>query len=184
MRACFLLIVFSYCRYLYCWRHLYWWSKLGTHPSILGVHLVCMYHHTTRVSLTFTYALSQCLCCSLCFTGRKQTEIIVIYYLPITWESGLWWLVRDYVRCLWQSRNWTNIIHSSCLLCNNYTSLSLLKSLQFVSIKNIQAIFNVKKVTVVSSRVKIRSLGHSNVYIFQKMEINTSVRCICRNSHL
>lgn len=140
--------------------------------------------YRSGISHCFLNSLSQCLCCSLCSTGRKQNEIKVIHYLPITWESGLWRLVRDYVRCLWQSRKWTNIIHSSCLLWNNYTSLSLLNSLQFVSIKNIQAIFNVKKVAVVRSRVKICSFGHWNVYLFHKMEINTSVRCLCRTSHL
>lgn len=65
----------------------------------------CTYHQTTQVSLTLLYTHSQCHCCSLCSAGRKQDEITVIYYLPITGESGLWWLVHGYIRCLRQSRN-------------------------------------------------------------------------------
>lgn len=81
-----LWILFSHCRYLCCWRDLYWWRKPGAHPSILGVGLVCLYHHTAQVPLTVTHTSPQC--CSQCFTGRKQNEI-VIYYLPTTWESVL-----------------------------------------------------------------------------------------------
>lgn len=164
MRAFFLWIVFSYCRYLYCLGHLYWWRKLGIHLSVLGVHLVCRYHHTTQVSLTLLYTHFHSVSAAHCVLQVENNEIFVIYCLPITWESGLRWLVHVYIRRLWQSRNRTNIIHRFCLLSNNYTSLSLLKSLQFVGIKNIQATFNVKKVTVVRSRVKICRFGHSNLY--------------------
>lgn len=85
----------------------------------------------------FIHTLFASLLLAMFYTGRKQNEIAVTYYLPITWESGLWWLLHHYVRCLQQSRNWTNIIHSSCLLCTKCTSLSLLEPLQFDVIKNI-----------------------------------------------
>lgn len=62
----YLWIVFSHCSYLYCWRHLYWWRKLGVHPSILDAHLVCMYCHTTQVSLTFLYTRSHSVSAAHC----------------------------------------------------------------------------------------------------------------------
>lgn len=137
-------------------------SGLYSSPYYSGISL---FIHTLIASLLLT----------VFYTGRKQNEIAVIYYLPITWESGLWWLAHHYVRCLQQSRNWTNIIHSSCLLCNKCTSLPPLEPLQFDVIKNIQAIFHLTRVTVVSSRVKICNFGYSDVYIFHKMEINSKV---------
>lgn len=94
----------------------------------------------------FVRTLIAALLLTVFYTGRKQDEITVIYYLSITWESGLWWLVCHYVRCLQQSRNWTNIIHSSFLLCNKCTSLSLLGPLQFDVIKNTQVIFHLTRV--------------------------------------
>lgn len=112
--------------------YLYWWRKLGIPPPVLGVHLVCTCHQTTWVSLLCTY--SQCPCYSLCLTGRKQNEIIVVFCLPITWAPGLWWLVCDYVRYLQQSSNWTNITCSSCLLCTNSLCLCLYSTYRIYSL--------------------------------------------------